>query len=387
MARKFAVGIIAGMALLPFISFAAAQPASIITRPGVTTTPIKYYFDLSSALSEGVNQSVKVTVSASNAEKTAVRFESVKLFAEGGAAIGNNVASKTDALSSTPYAFVFQNFGVSAEDLKKVAGVQITFLDLGGDNPTGKVTVQSVSVSVEKNIGEACVIADPFVLPKPIVTINQIQSARPLIQPGTHGTGDATTGGGNTIGPIFPTSATGDGNSGGNAVWASPENALTDNNVRAQASGTIEAFTANLDVYGFTNLANIPSTATINGIVVEVDRSVSSGSGVEDYQAILINAGAGISASRPNSGAWPVGDAVATYGTPTNRVDYWGGNFTATDIASPTFGFRLVASFTSPVDIMVDYVKMTVYYTPLGGSVYDSFMDLIRSLFRVKYNN
>ena len=104
MKMKFFLFGVAGIAL-PIFALAAFQQSSIITRPGIITSPVKYYFDLSGALSEGINHSLKVTVAASNSEKTAVRFNSVQLFNRDGTVVGFNVASKTDALSSTPYSF------------------------------------------------------------------------------------------------------------------------------------------------------------------------------------------------------------------------------------------------------------------------------------------
>ncbi len=214
--------------LIPLVALATVDFPVIVTRPGVVTAPIKYYFNLSSALAEGINQNVKVTVSASNAEKTAVRFDSVQLFDQSGATVGRNVASKTDALTSTPYGFVFQNFGVPASELASVAGVQITFMDLGGENSTGKVTVQSVAVSINRESGDQCIIADPFiekVLPPPIPTIVSIQAVRPLVQPGTHGTGGSEGSGGSQQ-DTYSTA--------GNTTWTAPTGVTT---VRVQVWG------------------------------------------------------------------------------------------------------------------------------------------------------
>lgn len=90
--------------------------------------------------------------------------------------MGRNVASPMDALTATPYNFKFNNFGVASADLKNVAGIQITFFDAGGDNPSGKVTIQGVAVALERSVGEACVSESPLaaITPKtPVAAIKK----------------------------------------------------------------------------------------------------------------------------------------------------------------------------------------------------------------------
>lgn len=221
--------------LIPMVLFAGSQQATIITRVGTPTAPLKYYFDLSPALADGMNHAVRLTVSASNSEKTAVRFDSVKLFKKDGSSIGNNVASKTDALTANPYAFTFQNFGIAPLDLANVAGVQITFLDLGGENPTGKVTVQGITVAVIRDAGDSCVIADPIAIttpPPPIPTITDIQGERKVVQ---RNTGDTTTGGGGGGAPTSqgPNYASAASNSGVAAItWSNTSNIYADDSAK-----------------------------------------------------------------------------------------------------------------------------------------------------------
>ena len=367
----------------PLFAFAAAAPATIITRPGVATPPIKYYFDLSSALSEGVNQGVRVIVSASNSEKTAVHFDSVKLFDQSGATVGTNVASKTDALTANPYGFTFSNFGVAPADLANVAGVQITFMDVGGENPTGKVTVQSVAVSVTRDSGEACVIADPITIvlpPPPPPTIVSIQRARPLVQPGTHGTGDSGSGGGSStsMGPYYGSNAANNG--GGAVMWSNRKNVYADDSANAIAATGSAAQTANLDVTGF-GFSSIPMTATINGIVLEIDRGVSPGASAQDTTIQLITGASAIGNNVASGTTWTSAGGVATYGNATNATDFWGAAAASTaTVTNATFGVRISALIGTPTQAYIDYIRITVYYTPTGGSVYDSFMDLIHAM-------
>ena len=363
--------------LLPLFTLAAVQQATIITRPGVVTAPIKYYFDLSSTLSEGVNQGVKVTVSASNSEKTAVRFDSVKLFDQSGATVGNNVASKTDALTANPYGFTFDNFGVAPADLAKVAGVQITFMDLGGENPTGKVTIQSVAVSVIRDTGEACVIIDPIVIttpPPPIPTITQIQSSRPLVQPGTHGDGGSGGSGGGsgasqgptelaTVVDYCPSSCGGTWGSG--AEWYTSTAA---NSPSSYLKGTGTGF-------------SVPTGATINGIILTISKRGEglSGEEVSDSAVRLIKNAVLAGESKHKIGIWPTSAQTFTYG---GSGDVWGLSLTPADVNSLSdFGAAINITGGTTGTGYINSMKMTVYYTPLGGSVYDSFMDLIRAFF------
>ena len=370
-----------------FVSAAGMQQASIITRPGVATSPIKYYFDFSSALSEGINHAVKVTVSASNAEKTAVRFESVKLFDQSGAVLGNNVASKTDALSSTPYAFVFQNFGVSAEDLKKVAGVQITFLDLGGDNPTGKVTVQNVTMSLDRNVGEACIIADPLVIPiLPPPTVVAIQTSRPL-EPGGGGaaSGEGGSGsscaGGSSPEACYPRHTYDEGAS--NVPWSNVTNTYASDN----QYGTVTLANGESSNYLFFDdfRFNVPLTATIDGMLLSIERKASVGSTVKPFFVALT--GTSVQENKATGSYWPATEGTETYGGAT---DLWGDDYAPADINNNStfnpnpFGLQIGVTndVAGTVIASIDTITITVYYTTGGGSVYDSLRYLIKSLFR-----
>ncbi len=371
--------------VIPLLTLAAAAPATIITRPGVATPPIKYYFDLSSALSEGVNQGVRVIVSASNAEKTAVRFDSVQLFDQSGATVGTNVASKTDALTVNPYGFTFSNFGVAPADLANVAGVQITFMDLGGENSTGKVTIQSVAVSVTRDSGEACVIADPITIvlpPPPPPTIVSIQRARPLVQPGTHGTG-GSGGSPTSQGPYGSSDLSTSGVGGG--AWSSPTSAGVSDNAYAfhQSSGSGVTQELQARGFGFT----VPASATINGVVFQVEMKASVlnpfSLSVHDNTARIVKAGSqvGTDYARASGVLWPESDTVITYG---GSSDLWGTTWTGNEISAATFGFDIGAFVATNNTAHIDYISATVYYTPAGASVYDSFIDLLRVIFRFK---
>ncbi len=411
--------------LIPLFTLAAVQQATIITRPGVVTAPIKYYFDLSSALSEGVNQGVKVTVSASNSEKTAVRFDSVKLFDQSGATVGNNVASKTDALTANPYGFTFDNFGVAPADLAKVAGVQITFMDLGGENPTGKVTIQSVAVSVIRDTGEACVIIDPIIIttpPPPIPTIVSIQTARPLVQPGTHGTG----GSGGSCGAQQDTFST-----AGSTTWTAPTGVTS---VRVQvwgAGGSGSSASGDLGAGGGAYSERVSVTVvpgTVYSIVVGAGGAAGGVTGGDSYFSTSVvlakggdkggvgfglggnmaggvgeikysggnggtgmgggGGGGGSSAGSSGSGSDGVMTAGGAAPTGGGNGGNGGSNIDGNGSAgsAPGGGGGSGGSGAGTTGGLGGDGKVVLSYTSsgCGASAYDSFMNLLRTLFRFK---
>ena len=384
--------------LIPLFSFASPQQATIITRAGTPTAPLKYYFDLAPALADGANHAVRLTVSASNSEKTAIRFDSVKLFKKDGSLIGNNVASKTDALTANPYSFTFQNFGIAPLDLASVAGVQITFMDMGGENSTGKITVQGITVAIIRDAGEACVIADPILIttpPPPIPTITQLQAIRPLIQPGTHGDGTGEGGGGSGGGGGGSCAAgsspsacyAGTADSSGMYAWTNTSNGTG----VSDGSDTMTTMPMNTMLgtpifftnFGVTTSACI--TSAIAGVTVTVHRKAETQM-IRDYNVYLTkDHGTTLSTNKSTSAAWPQAYEDKAFGGSTDNWSFIS-PLTTTEVASSNFGVLFTVSNndgTSSRTASIDSVSIQVYCTTGGGSVYNSFMDLIRSVFRL----
>lgn len=113
--------------------------------------------------------------------------------------------------------------------------------------------------------------------------------------------------------------------------------------------------------FGFS----IPANATINGIMVGVERT-KSGS-VWDYAAVLINAdgSGGDSSSNLSTGAaWSNTESVHTFGGPTAD---WGSSWTPSKINSSNFGFAISAYGVSDDytydTAYIDTVQITVYYS------------------------
>lgn len=111
--------------------------------------------------------------------------------------------------------------------------------------------------------------------------------------------------------------------------------------------------------FGFS----IPTGATLDGIVVTVDRYQSAGSGVvKDFEVTL---GAATDNKADPLTAWPGSSTPVYYGTPG---DTWGGTLTVGTINSSAWGVVLSVWDTdlmSGATAAVDNVRVTVYYT--GG--------------------
>lgn len=111
--------------------------------------------------------------------------------------------------------------------------------------------------------------------------------------------------------------------------------------------------------FGFS----IPSNATIEGIVVNVDRSASVVNTVTEAEIKLLKAGTIVGNNAATVNYWPTTAAVASYGSSSGL---WGTTWTYSDINDTNFGVVL-ATQSSPTGKTgyVDYISITVYYSVL----------------------
>ena len=119
--------------------------------------------------------------------------------------------------------------------------------------------------------------------------------------------------------------------------------------------------------FGFT----IPSSATIDGVVVSVERRgalLAGGAGtVRDTTVQLLKGGVATGDNKAETTLdWPAADTVQSYGSTT---DGWGATLAATDLNLSDFGVRLAVEGHVGVELAeIDHVTITVYYTAVGGS-------------------
>jgi hypothetical protein len=115
--------------------------------------------------------------------------------------------------------------------------------------------------------------------------------------------------------------------------------------------------------FGFT----IPTGATINGIMVEVERKKSTavaGTSCFDNNISLTKDGASSTGSTVDTNAWSTTEQYQTFGDAT---DLWNTTWTPAEVNDANFGFMfsavLAGSATSGITASVDHVRITVYYT------------------------
>jgi hypothetical protein len=159
-----------------------------------------------------------------------------------------------------------------------------------------------------------------------------------------------------------PRSAGTGANSGIGTSWSNPGNVTASDDSRAEAVFTLDGDSADLKAtnFGF----NIPSDATISGIVAEVERSASGGVGVTDKKIAIVKGGTISATNRADTiTVWPTADAYKSYGSST---DLWGETWAPADINSSEFGLAVAAS-SPDLDVAgVDNIRITVHYTAAG---------------------
>ena len=145
--------------------------------------------------------------------------------------------------------------------------------------------------------------------------------------------------------------------------WTNPDNAKTSDSSYATSSGNYEQ-TEYLKATNFS--FSIPNGATINGIVVEIERKSSNintvGGLAEDIKIVK---GGVISATDLGVASyWPTTDTYASYGS---SVNLWGESWESSDINSSGFGVVLTTLIENSATASVNHIRITVYYTE--GSV------------------
>jgi hypothetical protein len=149
----------------------------------------------------------------------------------------------------------------------------------------------------------------------------------------------------------------------GSVAWSNPSRAASSNNEWATAALGLGATTNYLLAknFGFA----IPESATITGVVVEIEKKVSPELFVDDEAVYLVAVGEpGAGENRKEPGFWPESDTYSTYGSSS---DDWGfGEFlTPANINESGFGAAIAARNFGPSTgtASVDHIRITVYYT------------------------
>ncbi len=142
--------------------------------------------------------------------------------------------------------------------------------------------------------------------------------------------------------------------------WNEPSNALSVDGVFTNVNNLVQDESSDelvLRSFGF----NLPSTALVTGIQIDVARS--GGDGIEDKRVQLVSGGSrrGRDLADPST-PWSGEDSTVQYGGSSQR---WGLFWTAAEINDPGFGVLLSATYRLPAgnaDALIDGVTATVTY-------------------------
>jgi len=136
----------------------------------------------------------------------------------------------------------------------------------------------------------------------------------------------------------------------------------TSDNSDAQATGT-SYLEAQISDFSF----GIPSGSTINGISIAAEFAVGAAAGPTAYLRLSLsyNDGANWTATKEDSNDSDV-DVVRTYG---GASDTWGRTWSDSEFANGFFRLKLEGkSNNASYHCDLDYLTVTVYYTPSGGA-------------------
>lgn len=162
----------------------------------------------------------------------------------------------------------------------------------------------------------------------------------------------------------------------GQIAWISPQNASASDTLNAKFSSTVLLPRQSNYLYARNFSFNIPSTAIINGVVVEVQATYDTQDTgvVADNSVRLIKNGIMSGLEMKNTtGLW--GDFL--YQTYSNSTGLWNLSLTPADVNNATFGVGISGSIggkDTPGALTTGYInhiRMTIYYStadPCTGS-------------------
>lgn len=159
-----------------------------------------------------------------------------------------------------------------------------------------------------------------------------------------------------TAGPLSPATCTDVG--GGDVAW-NPLNSLPSKVTLDAKNNKPDSNNMRCTGYGFA----IPAGATINGIIVTLDRHAKKGDKITDLTVYLVKAGVTGTTDRSTTTFWPKNPASEFHG---GAWDLWGDTWTAADINAANFGAEVAAQEPDPKDKKEDAnlnaVTITVIY-------------------------
>ena len=164
-----------------------------------------------------------------------------------------------------------------------------------------------------------------------------------------------------TAGPSSPgTLADSDGT--GTVVWSNSSNAGASDDAYAQAA----LLTSTSRYLLATNFGfSIPAGATIDGILVEIEKNAGLLDTITDDRVRLVKGGTVQSTDKASGTNWPTSDAYSSYG---GAADLWSGTWESTDINASNFGVALSATGLGTAS--VDHMRITITYTEAAATTF-----------------
>lgn len=163
-----------------------------------------------------------------------------------------------------------------------------------------------------------------------------------------------------------------DDNTVGTLTWSNPNNAkVSDTNYTDAAADTAGVATTHYLKATNFNFA-IPIVATINGILVEFQRTlnpIGAPPQIQDNEIKIVKADGTIGTTNKSAGAeWVQPDTYIPFG---GAADLWNETWTAADINDIDFGVVISASLVrdkleTGLTAKVNHIRITIYYT--GGA-------------------
>ncbi|MCC7301744.1 MAG: hypothetical protein IT233_03785 [Bacteroidia bacterium] len=152
-------------------------------------------------------------------------------------------------------------------------------------------------------------------------------------------------------------------------------NVMSSDNVYATASHC-DCCDQNTQCLFATNFGfSIPLSATINGIVAEVEKRSGPNGQMQDNPVMILKNGTETGTSHSLPGNWGYTDQYYTYGSST---DLWGATWSPADINNSGFGLGFASiSYTcfgnnQPLVSYIDHVRITIHYTDLSTGIHSS---------------
>jgi hypothetical protein len=115
---------------------------------------------------------------------------------------------------------------------------------------------------------------------------------------------------------------------------------------------------------------NVPSTATINGLIIEIEKKAESNNTIMD-SVVQLFYGSSMGSNLALTEKWHKPKAYSIYGDTTSL---WGASLTPAIVNDPNFGIHIIPLNTSPNFRYgyIDHVRATVFYTEVPTGIKQS---------------